>query len=339
LSAFSATVVDMAEDTCKNEDGNPVFSGGFCRRCYNGDLAERKARGEVIRRGPAATQSREVPCARCGEDVKVTGKRLAAAEAGRPIYCSHGCQSVSARVELPCTGCGTTVWRYRSTLTTDPDVAPVRVFCEECRAGGANMKPRRGTTKPCAICEKPVYRGPSHDPDKPRYCSDPCRAVGISGERVERIERPCEVCGTTMRLTPQQRRLDVRTCSRECTAANRRAKPGERYVDDQGYVWITSPDGRRMFEHRYAMEQHLGRELLPTETVHHKTGGFAGRSNNLIRNLELWTGRHPKGHRVEDVVAYCREMLAVYGNSAEQAMYAEQAPAVYGDKRSAGSDD
>ena len=51
------------------------------------------------------------------------------------------------------------------------------------------------------------------------------------------------------------------------------------------------------------------------------TGGFAGRSDNRLENLELWTKRHPGGHRVEDVARYCREMLAVYGDDGERVAY------------------
>lgn len=39
-------------------------------------------------------------------------------------------------------------------------------------------------------------------------------------------------------------------------------------------------------EHRYVMEQHLGRYLTPKEVVHHKDGD---RQNNLISNLELFS--------------------------------------------------
>lgn len=65
-------------------------------------------------------------------------------------------------------------------------------------------------------------------------------------------------------------------------------------------------------EHRIVMSDLLGRPLLPGETVHHKTGGRAGRSNNDPSNLELWTSRHPPGHRVDDVVTDCIEMLTHY---------------------------
>ncbi|TMR97296.1 hypothetical protein [Nonomuraea basaltis] len=85
------------------------------------------------------------------------------------------------------------------------------------------------------------------------------------------------------------------------------------------------------------MEQHLGRELLPTETVHHKTGGKTGRSNNDLSNLELWSGRHPRGHRVEDIVTYCREMLAEYGTDDERERYADYQKAVLTDSGNDGA--
>lgn len=101
-----------------------------------------------------------------------------------------------------------------------------------------------------------------------------------------------------------------------------KAPDGSGFIDaTDGYRYLTI-DGRRIQEHRYVMEQHLGRPLLPTETVHHRTGGFNGRSDNRLSNLELWTTKHPAGHRIEDVVGYAREMLALYGDDDERTRYA-----------------
>lgn len=58
------------------------------------------------------------------------------------------------------------------------------------------------------------------------------------------------------------------------------------------------------------MEQKLGRDLADEETVHHKN---LIRHDNSLSNLELWSGRHPKGARVTDLLEWAEEILALYG--------------------------
>ena len=59
------------------------------------------------------------------------------------------------------------------------------------------------------------------------------------------------------------------------------------------------------------MQRALGRELCADENVHHINGV---RDDNRLENLELWSTSQPAGQRVEDKVAWAREILDRYGD-------------------------
>jgi hypothetical protein len=79
------------------------------------------------------------------------------------------------------------------------------------------------------------------------------------------------------------------------------AEYGSGSVNREGYRRIRV-NGKSVSEHRYVMEQHLGRKLLRTESVHHRDGD---KLNNDISNLELWVGNHGSGVRSSDVEPHC----------------------------------
>ncbi len=57
------------------------------------------------------------------------------------------------------------------------------------------------------------------------------------------------------------------------------------------------------------MEQLLGRQLFPDETVHHVNGV---RDDNRPWNLELWVRPQPPGIRVTDAIAWAIQILERY---------------------------
>ena len=85
---------------------------------------------------------------------------------------------------------------------------------------------------------------------------------------------------------------------------------GWRFLNPDGYIDIGKGTWR-MKEHRHIMEQHLGRPLLKHENVHHINGN---RADNRLPNLELWNTSQPSGQRIEDKLAWAREIIALYGD-------------------------
>ena len=121
----------------------------------------------------------------------------------------------------------------------------------------------------------------------------------------------CEMCSIEFKAkkhaagTPSTRKYcDI--CKTKVLSTNRRQE--DYYVDKQGYAWIRIND-KFTQEHRYVMEQKLGRKLKQAESVHHINGI---RDDNHPDNLELWVGPIRYGQRASDIKCHnCGESYKI----------------------------
>ena len=166
----------------------------------------------------------------------------------------------------------------------------------------------------------------------PMYCSVPCSAEGRKADADARHTFVCLECKGTFPAGRRESgliRVGQSLCSTECRSLYRRKHYQVRHADAvptrrvvrNGYIRIIVPgrDGAPSidtFEHRFVMEQHLGRKLTADETVHHVDGD---RANNALDNLELFSSRHGPGQRVLDKVAFAIDMLRTYPEFAARA--------------------
>lgn len=94
------------------------------------------------------------------------------------------------------------------------------------------------------------------------------------------LKTSCGKCGAELSRHPYYMRMYEKTfCGPSCYADFRRSGS----VDAKGYA-VTSINGKKHKAHRLVMESHLGRALLPTESVHHKNGD---KQDNRLENLEV----------------------------------------------------
>ena len=248
-------------------------------------------------------------------------------------------------IEMSCEKCNQPFYCYES------DVKQGRKYCSlGCRSAARFNKdtPTAGRVPvdfTCKECSKPftmlqsyltAYRKKfSRDP---LYCSTQCSDTGRRKDSDERNKFVCQNCGKeehrarTREAGKGRIYREQKYCSQECKIDAQKKKAQHKFetggykkhTKRHGYVWITVPElsrnggARSVLEHRYVMSKHLGRDLLPEETVHHINGV---RSENNIENLELFSSRHGPGQRVVDKVQFAIEILTLYPDFCRTAGY------------------
>jgi len=207
-----------------------------------------------------------------------------------------------------CKNCG-------NEFRVKPNERDIRKFCSmKCRVEYANEAT-------CIVCGKIFKRSPAHIARiKKPTCSRKCRD---DARRMERTKYICFVCGEEFYRLPCQRKGEYPTCSKKCNglstktqgkkskALSGRPQPAGQLEAQRAtkmakgswkpigtivnrprkggtYAEIKVAEGlgnkNWMLHHRWIAGQHIGRDLVPGEEVHHIDGNTL---NNSMDNLAV----------------------------------------------------
>ncbi len=225
-------------------------------------------------------------------------------------YCSRKCAGQAKHKNsfrsFDCDFCRKSVTIQQRTDYKLPDD-----YCSaQCRADARHVAKIR--INDCLACGSAIVNRPGKHPRT--YCSMSCVAKA-SSNKAERTTKTCLHCAETFTLLKSlvTESSPRNYCSRKCKIdANRNPDhpvfEKGKHLRSDGYIGLVI-NGKNTVEHRYVMEQHLGRSLKTHESVHHINGD---RRDNRLENLELWSRSQPYGQRAKDKVDWAIEILKLY---------------------------
>ena len=140
----------------------------------------------------------------------------------------------------------------------------------------------------CVVCGKKFQRKVSLSSIKNgrgKVCSQECKAKWYSVVLRKGRYKKCARCGKMFWVRPSEEKRNKKYCSYECFFPDGK---GKSISSDGYYVYSTKK------VHRFLMEKHIGRKLLPTEIVHHIN---FDRFDNRIENLRIMSRKaHSRLH-------------------------------------------
>lgn len=155
---------------------------------------------------------------------------------------------------------------------------------------------KRGKDFVCKQCGKTFFVKQCDINYRPtiKYCSQECYHAST---RKEKQFRHCLNCGSEFVVV--SRHKDKKFCCTKCATDNRRNKKRTATLGSNGYKYVWFANGSGQKEHRFIIEQIIGRKLDRDEVVHHIDGN---RSNNDISNLVVMSrGEHSALHRNKEI--------------------------------------